>query len=148
MNLRMLMITLALLLPLTASANTQLNWVEVDAGCEGWVLDAEVTWRGGVYEGELTYVIELLDSENNVLETQNWTGTFYRGTGNPVDYTFSGAWTVNAPNGDYMVEYSVQIYAPYGDGEVDDDTIEGSTGFSCGTVSTQSTTWSAVKALF
>jgi hypothetical protein len=142
----MLMITLALMLPLTASA-THLNWVELDAGCEGWSLDAEVYWRSSVYEGELTYVVEVFDAEDNLLETLEWTGTVTRDTRTQV-YTFGGDWTFNAPPGDYMVDYSVQIYAPYGDGEVDDDTIEGSTGFSCGTVSTQSTTWSAVKALF
>ena len=146
MKLRMLMITLALLLPLTASA-THLNWVDVEVGCEGWMLDAEITWRTGIYEGELTYVIELLDAENNLLETQQWTGTVTRDT-NPQSYMFSGDWTVTAPAGDYTVDYSVRIYAPWGDGQIDDETIEGSTGFSCGTVGTQATTWSAVKALF
>jgi hypothetical protein len=146
MKLRMMMIALALLLPLTASA-THWEAVTLAPDCEGWSLDAEIYWRSGVYEGEVSYVIELLDGDSNVLETQQWTGTVTREM-NPQTYSFDGEWTVVAPAGNYVASFSVRIVAPYGDGLVDDFTEEGSEAFSCGTVANEATTWSAVKALY
>lgn len=144
MTLRMLTLILALLLPLAASA-THFTTVTAEADCQGWSIDAEIYWRPDVFEGELSYVVELLDADDNVLETQQWTGLLTR-VDNPEATALAGAWATEDLSGIYHMTYELVILAPIEGGLPDHAT--GSSEFSCNLVATEARSWSALKALY
>lgn len=144
MTLRMLTLILALLLPLAASA-THFTTVTAEADCQGWSIDAEIYWRPDVFEGELSYVVELRDGDDNVLETQQWVGPLTR-VDNPEATILAGDWATEGLSGIYRMTYDLVILAPV-EGGLPDHAI-GSAEFSCNLVATQATTWSALKAQY
>lgn len=144
MTLRMMTLCVALLLPLAASA-THFTTVTAEADCQGWNIDAEISWRADVFEGELSYVVELRDAEDNVLETQQWTGLISR-VDNPEITTMDGAWDTEQLGDVYLMTYELVILAPVDDGIPEHAT--GSIEFACDLVATESMSWSTVKALY
>ena len=144
MTSRMMTLVVALLLPLAASA-THFTTVTAEADCQGWSIDAEIFWRSDVFEGELSYVVELRDDDDNLLETQQWTGLISR-VDNPEATTLDGAWDTGEMGDIYRMTYDLVILAPVDDGIPEHAT--GSTEFACDLVATEPTSWSAVKALY
>ena len=146
---KVLAAAVVLLVPLAAGA-TNLEALLVVGDCDGWTADFTIQWRYGVYEADLDYVVELVDTNDNVLETFVWAGPITRDAGDPafVDYTFMDAWTVIAPAGDYTVRAMFHLYSEYGEDLVDESTLNAESVFFCGTVASERASWSAVKSLY
>ncbi len=153
MRTKLLMIALAAIVLLPAAAfATHILEVEQNADCFGWSADVDVRWRiwpEHVTEGTLTYVVNLEDTDGNVLETFEWSGIVDR----PEDayyvqtYSFGENWTVNQPAGNYVVRGEFHIEAPFENGE-DTSTFNVMTDFECDAVSTQQSSLTSVKSLF
>jgi hypothetical protein len=149
--MRKLVMTLALatiaVLPGIASA-THFGEVVVGADCDGWWAQVEVTWRTGIYSGNLDYTISLLDGEANVLEQAVWAGPIGRNQGDPqvMVYSFSGPWNGTFEASQFSVSGLFHIVAPW-EGGVDDETATFTTEFGC-TVATENSTWSTIKSLY
>jgi hypothetical protein len=139
------LIAVAILIPVSASA-THFDDVTFYGDCDGWLAEIGVTWRSTATGGEFTYLVELLDADENVLETQQATETLAIEP-NPATYEFSGEWTAIGDPGDYAIRWSIMLVAPY-DGGVDEEMLDGLTGFACGSVASESTSWTAIKSLW
>lgn len=148
-NLKMLVLALVAvaMVPGLASA-THFDTVGVTGDCGGWTAQLGVMWRSDVYNGNLDYLIQLMDG-NTVLESFVWSGPLVRNPGDPqlVTYTFSGPWAGNYSSGaPYTITGDFHIVAPW-TGGIDDETMSVSAGFQC-TVAAESTTWGTIKSLY
>lgn len=135
------------LLPGLAAA-THFDEVIVVGDCEGWSAEVNVTWRTGIYTGDLNYSIRLVDQNANILEQIDWAGVIDREVSDPrqMVYNFSGTWSGTYSGPQFTVVGMFHLVAPY-PGGVDDDTANVTTTFEC-TVAAENATWSSIKTLY
>jgi hypothetical protein len=140
-----LMIAAAILIPVSASA-THMDDVTFIGNCEGWSSEVVVTW-GSAVGGELDWTVELLDADENVLETQEGVLPI-EPTANPATYEFGSEWTASGGVGDYAIRWSVTFIKYWSGGQSAQETRDGLTDFSCGSVASESTSWTAIKKIW
>jgi hypothetical protein len=142
-----LVLTTVAVLPGIASA-THFGDVVVEADCDGWWAQVGVQWRGGIYAGDLNYVITLAEGNGNVVEDVVWAGQIGRNVGDPAAmvYNFSGDWSGALVGPQFTVAGMFHLVAPY-PGGVDDYTANVTTAFTCA-VANENTTWSTIKTLY
>lgn len=120
----------AFLVPGLAMA-THIEDLVGSADCDGWNAEMSIVWRTGIYEGTLDYAVILLDDQNNEVVRDEWSGALDRGTDYPDEiFTYGGTWDLELC-GDYTVIGTFHVVSPYGDGLVDESTMEFTAAFSC-----------------
>jgi hypothetical protein len=126
---------------------THFNEVSVMADCEGWTATVNVTWRTGIYGGDLDFVIRLLDGDT-VLEEYSWAGPLTRALDDPaiMTYTFQGNWAGQFPGPTFGISGAFHLVAPWEQG-IDDVTASYNGEFAC-TVASETSTWSTIKTLY
>jgi hypothetical protein len=138
----------AIMAPGIASA-THLVRVDGFGDCDGWFLGFQIHFRSTVFEVNAEYLVELVDGEDNLLESFSWSGVLTRPPLGPQAqfFTYVGEWTVFAPAGSYFVRGWVAFSAPW-EGGVDEGSLGFESALACATVATEEQTWSAIKELF
>lgn len=126
---------------------THFSEVSVTGDCEGWTAVVSVTWRTGIYDADFDYAIRLMDGETPV-EEYLWSGILSRGLEDPADmvYTYSGDWSGEYAGLVFNLVGSFHLISAW-DGGVDEVTAAATSEFTC-TVASETTTWSAIKAIY
>lgn len=134
------------MVPGVASA-THLNGVVFLGDGNSWTAQVSVTWRDGIYAGDLDFALTLLDGET-VLEEYAWEGPLSRAESDPQDmiYTFEGNWSESYPGPVFRLLGTFHLVAPW-DGGLDDETSEVDVQLP-NLAAAEVSTWGIVKALF
>ena len=137
------------LLPAVASATHFDGLPVVDGRCQGWTLDLTVRFRTGTFTADLQYAVELLDADQNVIDSFAWSGVVTRPENSPVyqDYQFGGDWTADLPVGDLLLRGTATVSLTWSGG-VDTDSAEFNGSVACETVSAEASTLSRIKSLY
>ena len=100
-DLRLLGLTLAAMAVLPGlAAATHFDEVIVVGDCEGWSAEVNVTWRTGIYTGDLNYSIRLVDQNANILEQIDWAGVIDREVSDPRQMSTTSLAPGAAPTAD------------------------------------------------
>ncbi len=137
------------LVPAVASATHFDGQPAIDGRCEGWTLDLTVRFRTGTFAADLAYTIELLDADQNVIETVAWTGVVTRPEDSGVyrSFQFTGVWSVDLPAGAYSIRGTATVSLAWSGG-FDEDSKTFASGVACEAVATESSTLSGIKSLY
>ena len=123
--------------------------VQPGGNCDGWFADVTVRFRWTVFEVDAAFNLALVNEADEVIESVTWTETLTRGDDEwaAKEFHFEDDWTVFAPIGDYTVQLTVDMDAPY-EGGIDQESKYSENPLLCLTVPTEVVSWSEMRSLY